>query len=116
VVIPLTLPLYKLVHPFNVARTVPEEVPKEIRKDFLEAAAVLSISEKASAALSRRCLQHLLIDRGYKGKDLNEQIEKAMKDLPQRITENLDYVRVIGNFAAHPIKSEQTGANSRCRT
>jgi len=102
-------PLYKLVHPFNVARTVPEEVPKEIREDFLEAAAVLSISEKASAALSRRCLQHLLIDRGYKGKDLNEQIEKAMKDLPQRITENLDYVRVIGNFAAHPIKSEQTG-------
>jgi len=102
-------PIYRLVHPFNVVRTVPPEVPKEIQEDFLEAAAVLPISEKASAALSRRCLQNLLTDRGYKGDNLNEQIEKALKDLPARIGENLDAVRVIGNFATHPIKSKETG-------
>jgi ssDNA-binding Zn-finger/Zn-ribbon topoisomerase 1 len=102
-------PVYRLVHPFNVVRTAPSDVPEEIREDFLEAAAVLPVSEKASAALSRRCLQHLLTERGYKGKDLNEQIEKVVKDLPPRIAENLDAVRVIGNFAAHPIKSKQTG-------
>ncbi|MEM3874091.1 MAG: DUF4145 domain-containing protein [Candidatus Bathyarchaeia archaeon] len=102
-------PVYRLVHPFNVARTVPPEVPKEIREDFLEAAAVLPISEKASATLSRRCLENLLKDRGYEGKDLNELIEKALKDLPQRVAENLDAVRNIGNFAAHPMKYKQTG-------
>lgn len=102
-------PVYRLVYPFNVARTVPPEVPNEIREDFLEAAAVLQISEKASAALSRRCLENLLKDRGYKGGDLNELIEKALKDLPPRIAENLDTVRVVGNFAAHPMKYKQTG-------
>jgi len=102
-------PVYRLVHPFNVVRTVPPEVPKEIREDFLEAAAVLPISEKASAALSRRCLQNLLTDRGYKEDNLNEQIKKALKDLPPRIGENLDAVRVIGNFAAHPMKYKETG-------
>jgi len=100
---------HRLVHPFNVVRTVSPEVPKEIREDFLEAAAVLSISEKASAALSRRCLQNLLTDRGYKGKNLNEQIDKALKDLPERIGENLDAIRNIGNFAAHPMKYKTTG-------
>ena len=98
-----------LVHPFNVARTAPPEVPKEIREDFLEAATVLPISEKASAALSRRCLQNLLTDRGYKKRDLNDQIEDALKDLPKRIGENLDAIRNIGNFAAHPMKHKSTG-------
>lgn len=100
---------HKLVHPFNVVRTVPPEVPEEIQEDFLEAAAVLPISEKASAALSRRCLQNLLTDRGYKKRDLNDQIEDALKDLPPRIGENVDAIRQIGNFAAHPMKHQSTG-------
>lgn len=102
-------PTFRLIHPFNVARTVPPEVPKEIQEDFLEAAAVLSISEKASAALSRRCLQNLLTDKGYKRGNLNQQVDKALKDLSQRIGENLDVVRNIGNFAAHPMKYKKTG-------
>jgi len=100
---------FRLVHPFNVVRPVSNDVPTEIRNDFLEAAAVLSTSEKASAALSRRCLQNLLTDVGYRQKDLNDQIEQAIKDLPKRLGENLDAVRTIGNFAAHPIKYKSTG-------
>jgi hypothetical protein len=99
----------RLIHPFNVVRTVPDEVPKQVKEDFAEAASVLPISEKASAALSRRCLQNMLTDRGYKGKDLNEQIEKALKDLPKRIGANLDAIRNIGNFAAHPMKYKTSG-------
>lgn len=99
---------YSLVHPLNIVRTVPPDVPKEIGEDFLEAAAVLPISEKASAALSRRCLQNLLTDRGYKEKDLHDQIERAIKDLPTRIAENLDVIRNIGNYAAHPMKVESS--------
>ena len=99
----------RLVHPYGVVRIIPSEVPKSIQEDFLEAAAVTSMSEKASAALSRRCLQNLLSDRGYKGKDLNKQIDAALKDLPTRIGENLDAIRNIGNFAAHPIKFKTSG-------
>jgi hypothetical protein len=97
------------LYPSNIVRIPPSEVPKEIQEDFLEAASVLSISEKASAALSRRCLQNLLTDRGHKGKDLNDQIGKVLKDLPSRIGENLDAIRNIGNFAAHPMKYQSTG-------
>lgn len=99
----------RLVHPFNIVRTVPPEVPKDIQEDFLEAAAVLPISEKASAALSRRCLQNLLTQQGYKQRDLVKQITAALKDLPKRIAENLDAIRVIGNYAAHPMKHKSTG-------
>lgn len=102
-------PSNRLVHPFNVVRPVSNDVPAEIRKDFLEAAAVVSTSEKASAALSRRCLQSLLTDVGYTQKDLNDQIEHAMKDLPKGLGKNLDAIRTIGNFAAHPVKYKSTG-------
>ena len=97
------------VYPLNVVRTAPSEVPTSISEDFLEAAAVLSISEKASAALSRRCLQNVLKDQGYTQRDLNDQIVAALKALPTRIGENLDAIRNIGNFAAHPMKSNTTG-------
>jgi hypothetical protein len=101
--------VYRLVHPSHVLRVVPEEVPKEIRQDFVEAFSVLPISEKASAALSRRCLENLLKDRNYKGKDLNEQMDLALKDLPKEIAENFDAIRQIGNFAAHPKKFQSSG-------
>ena len=97
-----------LVVPRNIVRIVPPEVPAHIREDFLEAAAVLPFSEKASAALARRCLESLLDEQEYKGKNLNEKIEAALKDLPSRLAENLDAVRQVGNFAAHPIKYEKS--------
>ena len=100
---------FKLVYPYMQSRFVPEEVPKDIKNDFLEATAVLPISEKASAALSRRCLQNILIDRGAKKDTLNNQIEWALPSLPSYLRDNLHTVRNIGNFAAHPIKSENTG-------
>lgn len=100
---------FRLVHPFNVVRTVPTEVPKDIQKDFLEAAAVLSVSEKASAALSRRCLQNLLNERGYTGRTLSDQIDAVLLKLPTDLADNVDAIRNIGNFAAHPMKSQSTG-------
>jgi hypothetical protein len=98
-----------LVYPMNVTRLVPTEVPSHIAKDFLEAASVLPISEKASAALSRRCLQNVLTENGFKKKDLSNQIDDALPTLPKRIAENLDAIRNIGNFAAHPLKQQSTG-------
>ncbi len=68
------------------------------------------MSSKASAALSRRCLQAVLREKGNtKAKDLDKQIEEVLPTLPSYIAENLDAVRNIGNFAAHQQKSQTTG-------
>jgi hypothetical protein len=43
---------------------VPSDVPADIAADYDEAALVLPLSTKASAALSRRCLQSILSNAG----------------------------------------------------
>jgi Domain of unknown function (DUF4145) len=73
---------------------------------------VLADSAKASAALSRRCLQHLLRDQERtKAKDLVLQIDEVLEKnkLPSHISTVIDAVRHVENFAAHPIKSKSTG-------
>lgn len=90
----------------------PPEVPAQFAADYKEAAAVVALSPKASAALSRRCLQHLLRDKaGVKKADLAKEIEEVItsKSLPSHLTDAIDAVRNIGNFAAHPIKSTASG-------
>lgn len=88
---------------------VPPEVPPEVASDFNEAAQVLEISSKASAALSRRVLQAVLTGAGGAvGRDLSAQIDSVMEKLPSPLASAIDAVRVIGNFAAHPIKSQAT--------
>jgi len=89
---------------------VPLQVPPHIAQDYNEAALILWLSPKASAALSRRCLQIVLREKGAtKSKDLNDQINEVLLSLPSHIAQNLDTIRVVGNFAAHPITSQVTG-------
>jgi hypothetical protein len=88
------------------------DVPPEFSDDYEEACLVLADSAKASAALSRRCLQHLLREKaGVKPSNLDNEIQQTLdaKVLPTYLAEAVDAVRVIGNFAAHPIKSKSTG-------
>jgi len=103
---------YILVHPKGIARApLPKEVPDEFAADYKEACLVLADSPKASAALSRRCLQNLLRERaGVKKSNLSDEIEQAIssKQLPSPLSDAIDAVRNIGNFAAHPIKSTHT--------
>ena len=98
-----------LVYPRRPARPgCPDSVPKEYGNDYKEACDVLDISPKASAALSRRCLQHILREKaGAKQRDLYDQIDFVLKNcnLPSHIADSIDAVRNIGNFAAHPQKS-----------
>lgn len=88
------------------------EVPSHLAEDFNEAGAVLGDSPKASAALSRRCLQALLHDQGFKQHDLGKAIDAllASRTLPSPLAINVDAVRNIGNFAAHPQKDTNSGA------
>ena len=49
------------VYPVNTFRKpTPKNVPPDIKEDYEEACKVLPISNKSSAALSRRCLQAIL--------------------------------------------------------
>lgn len=100
-----------VIWPLQSARPpVPKEVPEHIAVDYREAALVLNLSPKASAALSRRCLQAVLREAGNATQhNLSQQIDAVMQSLPGYIAESIDYIRHIGNFAAHPIKDEASG-------
>ena len=101
------------VHPKSSLRPpCPSEVPKKFSEDYTEACLVISDSPKASAALSRRCLQSILREIAKaKHDNLYNEIQEVIdsKALPSHIVEVIDAVRNIGNFAAHPLKSEKTG-------
>jgi len=100
----------RLVWPPTALRLVPPEVPEHIKKDYVEAADVLPISPKASAALSRRCLQTVLTEAGTAtSKDLSKQIDEVLPSLPTHLAESVDAIRAVGNFAAHSIKSKSSG-------
>jgi len=101
------------VRPFGTSRPpCPQEVPENISSDYREACLVFPFSAKASAALSRRCLQNLLRDAAkVKPSDLSKEIQEVIDSgkLPSQLAESIDAIRHIGNFAAHPMKSKSTG-------
>lgn len=88
---------------------VPPEVPSNIAADYVEACLALPISAKASAALSRRCLQNMLRAHGYRARDLAAEIDLLLnesdpaKAIPSTLRVTVDGIRNFGNFSAHPI-------------
>jgi hypothetical protein len=95
-------------------KPTPQEVPNDIKEDYEEACMVLPLSNKASAALSRRCLQAMLRSQGYAQRDLAQQIDALLgeldpfKAIPTALRETVDVVRNFGNFSAHPVTDETT--------
>lgn len=91
----------RLVQPKVANRPpLPKEVPDEFSEDYKEACLVLPDSPKASAALSRRCLQHLLREVAkVKPRNLDSEIQRVLTsgDLPSYLAEGLDAVRWNGN-------------------
>ena len=102
-----------LVRPIAMSRSpLPKDVPEKYSKVYIQASNVLPISPEASAALSRRCLQILLRDEahvspGNLGNEIQQVIDSGT--LPSILSESIDAIRNIGNFAAHPMKSTNTG-------
>jgi len=102
-----------IIFPKFSIKTVAPEVPKNYAKDYKEASAILEISPKASAAMSRRMLQTILREKyGVKKRNLDKEIDEFISSnkIPSYISDTLHYLRIIGNFAAHPDKCENTGA------
>lgn len=101
---------WRMIRPLGANRgPIPKEVPSEVAVDYIEASDVLPISPKASAALSRRCLQNVLHRNGYKGKDLFKEVDMLVnepdpkKGIPESLRMTIDGIRHFGNFSAHPI-------------
>jgi hypothetical protein len=92
---------WKLIPP-SKAKTFPSYVPQSVLDDYREACLIQDLSSKASATLSRRCLQGILRDFWkVKPGRLVDEIEQ-IKDKVDSVTwEAIEAVRKIGNVGAH---------------
>jgi hypothetical protein len=97
--------------PSSYGKQQPEFIPAPITQDYYEACAIRDLSPKASATLSRRCLQGMIRDFcGISKRRLIDEIRelKSQNDkgtAPSGVTAEsiiaIDHVREIGNIGAH---------------
>lgn len=91
--------------PKSTARTWPDNVPVAIRQDYSEAVLICELSPKASATLSRRCLQGI-IRNVYKVNEnsLVKEIDKIKDKVDEDTLEIIKMIRKAGNIGAHTEK------------
>jgi len=103
----------RIIHPIvGVHGNAPAGVPESLATLYDEASAVADDSPRAAGALLRRALQQLIRDYfGIQKATLDAEITELIDGnlVPGYISEIVDSVRVVGNFAAHPIKSTNSG-------
>ena len=90
------------IRPNSHAKQFPDYIPKAIRNDYEEAYAIVDLSPKASATLSRHCLQGMIHDFwGIKLKNLNQEISALKDKIPADLWSSIDALRQLGNIGAH---------------
>jgi Domain of unknown function (DUF4145) len=97
--------------PTSSAKPQPDCIPEPIRNDYYEACAIRDLSPKASATITRRCLQGMIRDFcGISKRRLVDEIEelrkrvdsgKAPLGVQADSLDAIDAVRKIGNIGAH---------------
>lgn len=92
------------VYPLANVKQFSNNVPENIYRDYTEAKSTLDLSPRASAALSRRCLQAMIHNRW--NIDLGNLCNEINNIPPEKITQierdALNAIRKIGNIGAHP--------------
>lgn len=91
------------IHPLSTAKQFPDYIPEQIRSDYNEACSIVDLSPKASATLSRRCLQGMIRDFWQvSGKaNLYQEIDAISGKVDSATKNALNAVRQIGNIGAH---------------
>lgn len=81
---------------------LPGYIPQSICSDYTEAASIVNASPKASATLSRRCLQGMIRDFwGIKKGRLVDEIKELQAKIPPAQWSAINALRKIGNIGAH---------------
>lgn len=92
------------LRPESFALQFPDYVPKPIKEDYEEACRIRELSPKASATLSRRCLQGIIRDFwGIRKSRLADEINalKENNNVDPITLKAIDSVRALGNIGAH---------------
>lgn len=95
-----TIPIF----PISTAKQFPHYIPESIRSDYEEACSIVNLSPKASATLSRRCLQAMIRDfwQITNKRRLVDEIDALKEKVPATQWQVIDSLRHIGNIGAHP--------------
>lgn len=92
---------WKLV-PESNAKVLPDYIPVALINDYTEACRIKNLSPKASATLSRRCLQGMIRDFWSIKKDtLYKEINELQSKVDDLTWEAIDSMRKVGNIGAH---------------
>ena len=89
-------------------------VPDHVQTDYRNALLALGNGKLYEYAnvLARRSLEFMLKDNGYKGRDLAASIDNLISNpsgIPRAILDNIDAVRMLGNWGAHLTGNEEVG-------
>lgn len=88
--------------PNSKAKTFPAYIPQPILDDYREACLIRDLSPKASATLSRRCLQGIIRDFwSAKPGRLVDEIDQIKSSVDPLTWDAIDAVRKLGNIGAH---------------
>ena len=90
------------LRPKSSAKPFPTYIPQAVRDDYEEACLIVSDSPKASATLSRRCLQGIIRDFWKISKPrLIDEIKELEGKIDTTTWLAIDGVRSVGNVGAH---------------
>lgn len=91
-----------IIQPRSSAKQFPDYVPEQIRNDYEEAYLISRLSPKASATLSRRCIQGMIHHKWkITLKNLNQEISALKDKIEPSLWSAIDSLRQLGNIGAH---------------
>jgi Domain of unknown function (DUF4145) len=88
--------------PGSYAKVYPDYIPNSLIEDYQEASSIVDLSPKASATLSRRCIQGIIRDFWcIKKNRLIDEIKALEEKVDPLVWQSIDAIRKIGNIGAH---------------